>query len=43
MEGIDFTERVSRVKLDLAMRKQANTKKKLIKHLAQNNQMLVPG
>jgi peptide deformylase len=42
MEGVDFTERVSKVKLDLAMRKQANAKKKLVKYLAQNRQMLVP-
>lgn len=42
MEGLDFTDRVSKVKLDLALRKQAKTKKKLINYLAQNKQMLVP-
>lgn len=42
MEGIDFTDRVSKVKLNLALRKQANVRKKLINHLAQKKQMLVP-
>lgn len=42
MEGIDFTERVSKVKLDLALRKQAKTRKKLVNHLAQRGQVLVP-
>jgi peptide deformylase len=42
MEGLDFTDRVSQLKLQRAKKKKEKTRKKLTKYLADRNQMLVP-
>lgn len=40
MDGLDFTDRVSKIKLDLAIRKLEKTKKKLMQRIIQNNNMM---
>lgn len=42
MEGKDFTERVSTLKMRLAKKKKDKTRKKLIQHLAKTGQLLLP-
>jgi len=42
MEGIDFTNRVSQLRLQMAKKKKEKSRKKLTKYLADRNQMLVP-
>ncbi len=42
MEGADFTQRVSPLKLQRAVKKKAKTQKKLVKYLADRRQVLVP-
>lgn len=42
MEGLDFTQQVSPLKLQRALKKKSKTQKKLVKYLADRKQMLVP-
>jgi len=42
MEGIDFTERVSALKLARGKKKQAKTREKLMKRLVQQRSVIVP-
>jgi len=42
MEGSDFTQKVSPLKLQRAVKKKAKTQKKLVKYLADRKQVLIP-
>jgi peptide deformylase len=42
MEGLDFTDRISPLKLQMAKKKKEKAKKKLAKYLADRKQVLVP-